>query len=119
MSGVERRPGPPGRGERLGCRPRVSLCYTLDYSHVLPPGEVSRLSSERCPGYSRVHLPGGSFSVGTLRSSSSPFRFMAPGLLPRRLCANLVFYAVARAERECVRADFGWPGAVSAWVGLA
>jgi hypothetical protein len=87
---------------------------------LLHPGPFSRSPfSEKCPGYPRVLLPGGSFSVGTLRSSSSPFRFMAPGLLPRRLCANLVFYAVARAERECVRADFGWPGAVSAWVGLA
>ena len=38
---------------------------------------------------------------------------MPRGLLPRRVYVNLVFYAVARAERECVRADFGWSWVVS------
>ena len=53
-------------------------------------------------------------------------RFLAlfpPGLLHSAGCANLVFYAVERAERECVRAfngiDFRASGLVSMWIGLA
>ena len=54
--------------------------------------------------------------------SSGSFTRSYPPCLPAvPVCANLVFYAVLRAERECVRTDFGAPGFIFsvAWAGVA